>query len=264
MPVSKPIKNQQTVGNIGLFYVCYQLSRLGWNVMPTARNAKGVDILIYNQNGTRTHTIQVKTLSKGSPVPLSNSLDHLFADFVVICRHVTRQTPECFVITPDEIRRLVHRGEKDGRVSFWLQPRDYAVGEFLEKWDRIGSGLEESPSVEHRELELGTASVERNGKAPAVDIEKKFVGLRDEWKSQRRHEPSTMKSVLLPAYQKIIGMGPAAIPFLFQELESNLDNWFWALMAITEDDPVHESIRGDGAAMAQAWLNWGKEHGYKW
>jgi hypothetical protein len=137
----EPIPNQQTVGNIGLFYVCYRLSRLGWNVMPTARNAKGIDILIYSQDASRKRTIQVKTLSKGSPVLLSNKLDNLFADFVVICRHVIRETPECFVLTPEEVRRLAHRGEKDGKISFWLQPRDYAVEEFLEKWHRIGSGL---------------------------------------------------------------------------------------------------------------------------
>jgi hypothetical protein len=141
MPMLEPIPNQQTVGNIGLFYVCYRLSRLGWNVMPTARNAKGIDILVYSQGASRTRTIQVKTLSRGSPVPLSNKLDHLFADFVVICRHVIRETPECFVLTPEEVRRLAHRGEKDGKISFWLQPRDYAVEEFLENWDRIGSGL---------------------------------------------------------------------------------------------------------------------------
>jgi hypothetical protein len=29
MPVPPPISNQQTGGNIGLFYVCYRLSRLG-------------------------------------------------------------------------------------------------------------------------------------------------------------------------------------------------------------------------------------------
>ena len=34
------IANQQTVGNIGLYYVCYRLSRLGWNVMPTTRTQK--------------------------------------------------------------------------------------------------------------------------------------------------------------------------------------------------------------------------------
>ncbi|MGH7137422.1 MAG: hypothetical protein ACREHD_16890 [Pirellulales bacterium] len=133
--------SQQTVGNVGLFYVCYRLSRFGWNVMPTARNARGVDIVIYSQDSTRKHTIQVKTLSKGSPVPLGGKLDHLFADFVVVCRHVIREIPECFVITPAEIRETVHRGEKNGKVSYWLQPREYAKEEFREKWDRIGYGL---------------------------------------------------------------------------------------------------------------------------
>ena len=81
VPIPQPISNEQTVGNIGLFYICYRLSRLGWNVMPTARNAKGIDILIYSQDASRRQTIQVKTLSRRSPVPLSNTLKHLFADF---------------------------------------------------------------------------------------------------------------------------------------------------------------------------------------
>src|SRR6266568_2039711 len=86
-----PKDPRQITGNIGLYYVCYRLSRLGWNVMPTARNARGIDVLIYSQDASRTRTIQVKTLSQGSPVPLSNKLDHLFADFVVVCRHVSRE-----------------------------------------------------------------------------------------------------------------------------------------------------------------------------
>jgi hypothetical protein len=114
---------------------------MGWNVMPTSRNAKGIDILIYSQNATQKFSIQVKTLSKASPVPLSNKLDNLFADFVVVCRHVAKEIPECFVLTPAEIRNVVHRGEKNGKVSFWLQPRDYAKDEFREKWERIGFGM---------------------------------------------------------------------------------------------------------------------------
>jgi hypothetical protein len=143
MAIPESISNQQTVGNIGLFYVCYRLSRLSWNVMPTARNAKGVDIVIYSQDAARKLTIQVKTLSRANPVPLSNNLEHLFADFVVVCRHAIRETPECFVLTPEEVRRLAHRGEKNGKVSYWLQPRDYATDEFREKWDRIGNGVSE-------------------------------------------------------------------------------------------------------------------------
>jgi hypothetical protein len=119
-------------------------------------------------------------------------------------------------------------------------------------------------SVDQLESDLGVDASEQNGKARAALIEKKFVRLRDEWKGQRGHEPSTMKAVLLPAYQKIIGMGPAVVPLLLRELETGLDNWFWALMAITEADPVQESIRGDGEAMAKAWVNWGKERAYQW
>ncbi len=95
-------------------------------------------------------------------------------------------------------------------------------------------------------------------------VEHKFTRLRDEWKAQRRHESSTQRLVLLPAYQKIIGMGPDVVPLLLRELDTNLDNWFWALMAITEQNPAPAEARGDGAAMARAWLDWGREQGYRW
>ncbi len=31
-------------------------------------------------------------------------------------------------------------GEKEDRVSFWLQPRSYDKPDFREAWDRIGFG----------------------------------------------------------------------------------------------------------------------------
>ena len=130
----------QTVGNVGLYFVCYKLSRLGWNVMPTARNAKGVDILAYSQDAARTRTVQVKTLSGRAPVPLGAKLDGLLGDFVVVCRNVSKEVPDCFVLTPEEVRERAHRGEKNGRVSYWLQPREYESDEFREGWKRIGSG----------------------------------------------------------------------------------------------------------------------------
>src|SRR3954469_11788578 len=98
----------QITGNAGLYYCCYRLSRLGWNVMPTARNARGIDILAYSDDAVRTLTIQVKSLSKRSPVPLGNKLENLFADFVVICRHVMRDQPECYILTPAECKQLAH------------------------------------------------------------------------------------------------------------------------------------------------------------
>lgn len=81
-------KPSQIVGNVGLYYVCYELSKRGWNVLPTSRNTKGVDVVIYNQEGTRTHTIRVKALSGKNPVPFGSNLDTLIAEFVIICRKV--------------------------------------------------------------------------------------------------------------------------------------------------------------------------------
>jgi hypothetical protein len=95
-------------------------------------------------------------------------------------------------------------------------------------------------------------------------IEKKFIRLRDEWKSQRGPESSTTRMVMHPAYQKIIGMGPDAVPFLLRELERQVDNWFWALHTITEEDPVPAEAAGDWRAMAKVWLAWGRERGYEW
>lgn len=131
---------KQVVGNVGLFYICYRLSRLGWNCMPTMRNARGIDVLIYSQDNSRKFSIQVKTLSKLVPVPLGKHMNNLFADFFVVCSKVALENPECFVLIPSEVRNLAQRGEKEGRISYWLQPKEYAVDSFREAWKRIGDG----------------------------------------------------------------------------------------------------------------------------
>lgn len=128
--------NAQIVGNIGLYFVCYELSKRGWNVMPTARNAKGVDIIAYNFAATRYIGVQVKALSKKIPVPLGNSLEKIMGDFWVIVNNLDG-VPGVYIMKPEEVRERAHRGEKDGRISFWLQPKSYMLTEFKEKWERI-------------------------------------------------------------------------------------------------------------------------------
>jgi len=130
----------QTIGNIGLYYVCYRLSLYGWNVMPTARNAKGIDILAYSQSGTQRILIQVKTLSQKNPVPMGNNLDNLMADFVVVCVRAHPNEPDCFVLTPREIKKLAHKGMKNEKTSYWLQPKSYFCEQFKDQWRRIGTG----------------------------------------------------------------------------------------------------------------------------
>ncbi len=108
--------------------------------MPTARNAKGIDVLIYSQDAKRTHSVQVKALSKRNPVPLGAHTDGLIGDFFVVCCNVDSEPPNCFVLTPDEVRSLAHKGVKDDKTSFWLQPKHYDRPEFREAWGRIGTG----------------------------------------------------------------------------------------------------------------------------
>jgi hypothetical protein len=130
--------SNQRVGNIGLYYVCYKLSVLGWNVMPTARNARGVDIVAYGHDAVRMCSIQVKALSKKNPVPLGGDMAHLIAAWFVICRDTAAQCPECFVMELSEVKERAHRLEKNGKVSYWLEPKDYAQKQYLEAWTRLG------------------------------------------------------------------------------------------------------------------------------
>jgi hypothetical protein len=131
--------DSQVVGNAGLYFACFRLSLLGWNVMPTARNARGIDIVAYDRGGSHFLGVQVKALSKRAPVPLGTTLDKLMGDFWVIVNKIAAK-PEVFILSPDEVRRFAHRGEKDGRVSFWLQPGSYDKDEFRDAWHRIGRG----------------------------------------------------------------------------------------------------------------------------
>ncbi len=140
----------QIVGNSGLYYVCYRLSLLGWNAMPTSRNARGVDVIAYSHDCSQMISIQVKSLSERNPVPLGTSMDKIMGDYWVIINNL-RGDPNAYVLRPEEIRALAHRGEKDGRVSFWLQPVVYDKEGFRDAWERIGNpkdGAHQSTSAE--------------------------------------------------------------------------------------------------------------------
>jgi len=126
-------------GNVGLYYCCYQLSLRGWNVMPTARNARGIDIVAYSRDASRFIGVQVKALSKRDPVPLGTGLEKVIGDFWIIVNRVAK-SPTAFILLPAEVVQRAYRGEKDGRVSFWLQPTEYDQEPFKEAWERIGYG----------------------------------------------------------------------------------------------------------------------------
>lgn len=97
-----------------------------------------------------------------------------------------------------------------------------------------------------------------------LKLEAEFNNLAEEWRTETRMLSLVTQKSMHPAYQKIIGMGQPVVPLILRDLEQKPDHWFWALRAITGDNPVKSEQRGRMKMMAQAWIEWGKEHGYEW
>jgi hypothetical protein len=95
--------------------------------------------------------------------------------------------------------------------------------------------------------------------------EKKFKRLVSEWKEQRNKWSSDPHEwAMSPAYQKIIAMGPEAIPLVLKELMRRPDHWFWALNMLSDTNPIRPEHAGDFREMINDWLKWGRENGYLW
>jgi hypothetical protein len=108
--------------------------------MPTVRNARGADLFAVSDDERRILPIQSKALAKRNPVPLGGSLDTLRSTWWVITVNANSPSPICYVLSLSEVRGSAHRGvNASGTVSYWLQPKSYALPIYQEAWGRLGS-----------------------------------------------------------------------------------------------------------------------------
>lgn len=92
------------------------------------------------------------------------------------------------------------------------------------------------------------------------ELEILFGELRAEWEDAFLFQSVTTAAVLNPAYQRIVGLGPAALPLILKALsEDGSSAWFWALRAIAGEDVAAGSETVSDAV--EAWLSWGQRHG---
>ena len=89
-----------------------------------------------------------------------------------------------------------------------------------------------------------------------------FKRLADTWKKQTGHLSNINTRCTHAAYQQIIGMGKAVILFILRDLKKTQEDWFWALTAITGENPIPARDAGYIDKMTEAWLRWGKAKGY--
>jgi hypothetical protein len=91
-------------------------------------------------------------------------------------------------------------------------------------------------------------------------IEVVFNRLAAQWQNETMFSSSLTEKVLHEAYQRIIGLGPRAVPLIIRELRKSLSDWFWALQCIT--GVRHDDVpSGDLEALRTAWLLWARGRG---
>lgn len=90
----------------------------------------------------------------------------------------------------------------------------------------------------------------------------KFESLAKKWEAETAHLSAMHRIALHESYQRIIGMGPVAVPLILERMKTKPDRWFWALRSITGANPVGDSDGGQLDVMTRKWLEWGKREGY--
>jgi len=93
---------------------------------------------------------------------------------------------------------------------------------------------------------------------PRTDFEI-FRELVDIWKTETWYRTPVSRRISHPAYLKIIGLGPQALPWIMQELRQEQDYWFAALEAISREPSPNAANLSE---LRDTWLEWGKRHGY--
>lgn len=132
--------------------------------------------------------------------------------------------------------------------SFWF---DHLSG------DVSSTGLSDAASIVERSRRAAVRHWNETITSERAGLRGQFRQLARWWKRDTEYQSSPTRIAMHPAYQRIIGMGRDALPFILKDLEATQAPWFWALQAITGEEPVPEEDRGHIDRMTRAWLRWG-------
>lgn len=148
----------------------------------------------------------------------------------------------------EEPRSAVVRRVLEAVVRYAADPED------IERYVR---GYTEQPQTDEEFAWPGPdMSRQEAPSSPPPAVGRVFHDLVRQWRADTSLMSSARDKALHPAYQRIIGMGPAVLPLLLRELQRKPDHWLWALQAITGEDPSRGSDSFEDAV--KAWIQWGK------
>lgn len=89
---------------------------------------------------------------------------------------------------------------------------------------------------------------------------REFQRLVNVWREETADNSIVKRRMMHWAYQRIIGIGPEALPWILEELRREPDFWFWALESISHANHAEGCTTFDDAV--NAWLRWGEHEGY--
>ncbi len=148
-----------TIGNAGVYYVCFELSLRGLIAMPTVRNTAGIDVLVSTASGDHLADLQVKSSQsrvKFWPTPSGEKIStspNVWFVFLRWLKHEGRF--EGFMDTAANVRaevlagadRQVLRGARD--FPAWVLSKDLDVqARLAENWRAWSpSGFDTAPRL---------------------------------------------------------------------------------------------------------------------
>jgi hypothetical protein len=158
----------------------------------------------------------------------------------------------------DLFHQLKSLPRKHGRVVFLNADLTQAAPSELGEIEGIFQVLRERYRRVAEEEPILLPAVRTEAIVP-LTLRFKFNRLAMQWRRETAGLSSLQDIYHNAAYEKIMAMGPDAVPLILEALRDRPERWFWALAAITEEDPAVGTIRFSEAR--DAWLAWGVQRG---
>ena len=137
--------SKQRSGLRGVYLVAAELSRLGYSVAPTARNAAGADLLVFDPRTARAASIEVKTNAKranfwlvGEPARTNRSPSHFYA-FLNISTPRNGGEEHEYYLVPSEVVAKETVVKHSGTGSVWCSFALKSAKKFRNAWSQLPS-----------------------------------------------------------------------------------------------------------------------------
>jgi hypothetical protein len=139
-------------GVAGEYFVAAELSRRGWIASISLRNTRGIDILVTNQEASRSLTIQCKTSQKKDKHWILNEKSEAFFSddhfYVFVSLGDFSERPNYHIVPSKDVADQVRESHRlwldtpgrAGRPHVDNSVRKFSDynDEFLERWDLLG------------------------------------------------------------------------------------------------------------------------------